>query len=271
MKKISIFFFGMTVLVLSANAQSKIFSETFGKPSDSKNEIIDSHVWDNGAPVSYSWTQVSGTPGSLNVRTSGTLSNDPSKGYASASGSGNLYFNGDITNSFTIKNITTSDYTNIQLSFGIIGSKTAGDAKKLKVEYSTNSTDFTQIAVSNLNNLNATITNWEVISGVSLPAASNLSLKFSTPNAGEIRLDDIIISGTSNSTSVNSLSSDARKIIVSNSTIILTGFTTGQLDIYNILGERVFTSELKETIQPQLPTGIYVVKIGNFIQKIYLK
>jgi len=271
MKKTTLLFLAIFALTITASAQDIIFKETFGTPSDPKNEVITDHVWDNGSPISYSWTQnATVAPGTLNIRTSGTSSSDPTYGYEGASGSGNLYFNKDATNSFIISNINTANFLDIQLSFGIIGSKNAGDAKKIKLEYSTNGTDYTQIAATNISNLTASITNWEVVSAVTIPNVSNIILKFSTPNLGEIRIDDLIITGTKIETSVNPLNTDNRKLTVSNATMTLKGFTTGNVEIYNIQGKRVFTSELKETIQPQLSKGLYIVRIGDFRQKISL-
>src|ERR1035437_1365611 len=184
MKKITSLLFGIFILANFVNAETiTIFKETFGTPTDSKNEVINNHVWDNGSPIVYSWIQTSTVaPGTLNIRTSGTLSSDITYGYTNASGLGNLYFNKDATNTFSISNINTSQYTDVKMTFGIIGSKTAGDAKKMNIEYSTNGTDYIQIATSEISNLNALTANWEVISGVELPSTNNLILKFSTPN-----------------------------------------------------------------------------------------
>jgi len=112
-------------------------------------------------------------------------------------------------------------------------------------------------------------------------ANSNFSIRFSTPNYNtldvsgtnelpEIRIDDIKITGTATTTSVNSLNSENRKVVASNATITLVGFTTGNVEIYNTQGKKVFASELKETIQPQLAKGLYIVRVGDFRQKISL-
>jgi len=57
-------------------------------------------------------------------------------------------------------------------------------------------------------------------------------------------------------------------VVVSNSTITLEGFTNGDIEIYTFQGKRVFISEFKDTIQPQLARGLYIIRIGNFRQKI---
>jgi len=97
-----------------------------------------------------------------------------------------------------------------------------------------------------------------------------LSIRFSTPNLGEIRLDDITITGTTLFTQVNSPIPDSRKLTVANSTITLEGSFSGNVEIYNFQGKKVFTSELKETLHPQLARGLYIIRIGDFRQKISL-
>ena len=44
----------------------------------------------------------------------------------------------------------------------------------------------------------------------------------------------------------------------------------GNIEIYNIQGKKVFTSDFKETIKPLLAKGIYIIKIGDYKQKISL-
>jgi hypothetical protein len=140
----------------------------------------------------------------------------------------------------------------------------------MKVEYSTNGTDYIQIAITNISNLTASITNWEVVSAVTLPNVSNLHLKFSTPNLGEIRIDDILITGTATATSVKTINPDNRKVTAFNSTLKLDGFTSGIVEIFNTQGKRVYMSAFKETIEPQLAKGLYIVRVGDFRQKISL-
>jgi hypothetical protein len=150
MKRITLLLFGIMVLSVLSNAQTTLFKETFGTTQTTREGCTsgttsglydpqkceryidhtwsaDSHVWNEGityTPVP-SATAVScddaGT--SLNIRT-----NNPST-YSEASADGNLYFNSNAINSFTISDINTSAYSNIMISFGIFG-KSTGDAKK---------------------------------------------------------------------------------------------------------------------------------------------
>jgi len=294
MKKNSLLFLGMAAFTATGiSAQTTIFKETFGTTQTTRegctsgttsglydpqkceryidhNWSAESHVWNEGityTPVSGITTSGCDDSGTtLNIRT-----NNPSlsSNYSGASGNGNLYFNSNATNSFTISGINTSAYSSVTISFGIFG-KSAGDARKIVVQYIDNGGSLTNIAATNIAALNATAKVWELISGVSLPSSGNLTVRFSTPNSGEIRLDDIIITGTVQPTSVNSLNTDKRKLNVSNSTITLTGFLNESVEIFNMQGKKMFTSELKETIQPKLAKGLYIVRIGDFRQKISL-
>lgn len=304
MKKITLLFLGIAALTFSAKAQTTIFKETFGtaqltrgtctsvsvpgtaeagKYDPQKNELFtdhiwsaDSHVWNAG--IAYSQTSDatansgacddSGT--TVNIRT-----NNPST-FTGASGDGNLYFNASVNNSFTVTGINTSGYDNVNLSFGIYGKNTS-DVTLLKLQYDSGSglTDLGTAQISALNTKKAT---WLTVTGLTLPAGTNLSLTFSTPDLNsankslplEIRIDDILITGTATATLVKTISPDNRKVTAYNSTIKLDGFTSGNVEIFNTQGKRVYTSVLKETIELQLAKGLYIVRVGDFRQKISL-
>jgi hypothetical protein len=301
MKKNYVFLVIGLSIAFTASAQSTIFLESFGttkatrdgctsvatpgtaeagKYDPQKNELFtdhdwssDSHVWNSG--ISYSQTSSIITQNacdssrtSLNIRT-----NNPSTTYTGASGNGNLYFNANATNSFTIDGINTSGYSSINLSFGIYG-KNKSDVTLLKLQYDSGA-GLTAVGTSQIAALSTTKATWLIVSGITLPASSNLSLKFSSPTLNgivpiEIRLDDIKITGTSTATSINSSTSDNRKVYVSKSTITLDGFASGSVEIFNTQGKKVLISALKENIPTNLAEGLYIIKIGNFIQKISL-
>ena len=292
MKKITLLFLGIAALTITANAQDIIFKETFGTTLANRDGCVtgtlssqydaskcekyadhvwdaSSHVWNSGivyTPVSRVTTNDCDSSGTtLNIRT-----NNPSS-YTNASGNGNLYFNSNTTNSFTISGISgivNNTYERYTLSFGIFG-KNAGDSKKIIVQYSDNGGALTNIAVTNIAALTSAKGKWEFISEVIVPVSNNLSIKFSTPTSGEIRIDDVTIIGSLSTLNKN-LNTDNRKLTVSNSIITFTGFTTGNVEIYNTQGKKVFTSVLSETIQPQLSKGFYIVRVGDFRQKISL-
>jgi hypothetical protein len=308
MKKFTLLFLGIAALTLNAKAQTTIFKETFGttqltrgtctsvsvpgtaeagKYDPQKNELftdhiwsIDSHVWNPG--VAYTQTSVAtANPGAcddsgttVNIRT-----NKPSA-YTGASGDGNLYFNANILNSFTITGINTLNYDNVSLSFGIYG-KNKADVTLLKIQYNIG-TGLIDLGASQIGALSTTKDSWSTISNIILPSSTNLSLTFYTPNTNplnllagvpqpiEIRIDDILITGTSTATLIKTVNQDNRKVTASNSTLKLEGFTSGNVEIFNTQGKRVYTSVLKETIEPQLAKGLYIVRVGDFRHKISL-
>ncbi|MDD5184004.1 MAG: hypothetical protein PHS84_01945 [Paludibacter sp.] len=272
MRKIITLAFTIVLLSITTSiyAQEVFYHESFGNPPYEKTEVLTKHVWDydsSTAGITYSWTYDEAVSpdsvASINVRF-----NNPSSGYTDVTGNGNLYFNSSVNNTFTISG-NTSDFDNILLSFGIFG-KNSGDAKKLVVQYAVNGGSFSSIAADKIASVNAIAKTWEWISTVSVPSANILSLKFSTPTGGEIRIDDVVLQGVKKNTAVIQPDSDRRKIIVSNSSITLQGFSEGKIEIYTIQGKKVFSSELIETINPQLRSGLYIIKIGNFTQKICL-
>ena len=308
MKK-SLLLSGIVMLSFAVNAQDIIFKETFGTTQSTRGTCISvsvpgtaeigkydpqkneqfadhlwsagSHTWNNG--IAYSQTSVPTTNAgacddtgtSVNIRT-----NNPST-FTGASGDGNLYFNANVNNSFTVSGINTSGYDNVNLSFGIYG-KNKIDVTLLKLQYNTGS-GLSDIGAIQIVALSTTKDTWLTVTNLTLPSAASLSLKFSTPATNpsnlklgvpqpiEIRIDDIQITGTVKvSDGTLQVNTDGRKITAANSILTLKGFTTGNVEIYDTQGKRVFTSGLSETIQPQLTKGLYIVRVGDFRQKISL-
>ena len=279
MKKITLLILGIAAMTLSAKAQTTIFSETFGTPTTMKGENIVNHVWDNSTStgITYSWTRGEpaspDTVGTLNVRSNNPSDSIAVGGLSTASGSGNLYFNKDVINSFTISGISSLDFNNISLSFMIYG-KNKSDVTLLKLQYDSGS-GLTDVGTSQISALSTKKATWLTVTGLTLPTSSNLSLTFSTPTLNvtaqiEIRIDDILITGTATATSVKTINPDNRKVTASNSTIKFDGFTSGNVEIFNTQGKRVYISAWKETIEPQLAKGLYIVRVGDFRQKISL-
>jgi hypothetical protein len=282
MKKITTLFLGIAALTFSANAQTTIFKETFGTPTTMKGEDIVNHVWDNSVStgITYSWNFAApvspDTVGTLNIRSNNPSDSIAVGGLSTASGFGNLYFNKSVINSFTISGINTSSFNNISLSFMIYG-KNKSDVTLLKLQYDSGS-GLTDVGTTQISALSTKKAIWSTVSGITLPASSNLSLTFSTPtlnvsNASapiEIRIDDILITGTATATSVKTINPDNRKVTAFNSTLKLDGFTSGIVEIFNTQGKRVYMSAFKETIEPQLAKGLYIVRVGDFRQKISL-
>ena len=279
MKKITLLFLGIAAFTFNAKAQTTIFSETFGTPTTMKGENIVNHVWDNtiSSGITYSWINVNpvspDTVGTINIRSNNPSDSIPVGGLSTASGLGNLYFNANVINSFTISGINTLNFNSISLSFMIYG-KNKSDVTLLKLQYDSGS-GLTDLGKTQISALSTKKANWLTVSNLSLPSSTNLSLTFSTPtlNASapiEIRIDDILITGTATATSVKTLNQDNRKVTAFNSTIKLDGFTSGIVEIFNTQGKRVYSSVLKETLVPHLANGLYIVRVGDFRQKISL-
>lgn len=217
MKKILLLIAASAALTASAEEAQVIFKETFGTPSSEKNEPIAEHVWDN--PIeSYAWvvginvdetTQAESE--ALNVR-----SNNPSKGYDDASGDGNLYFNNNNENSFSIMHINTADTDNNTLSFGIFGK---GDDEFHYVNSEMETKLAFRIKYYDLDNpyipegpedeedggvriddkIDAIISvakTWYHIEAIELPKLANMEIRFYCKKKCEVRLDDIVIAGT---------------------------------------------------------------------------
>ena len=302
MRKITFILVGILLLSGFANAQTIIFKETFGitktsrdgcttvavlgtaeagKYDPQKNENYSAHDWNDSTHVwnvGVVYAQISAataTAGAcdaaettLNIR-----GNNPST-YTGASGNGNLYFNANQTNSFTIRGINAHNYTNISLSFGVYG-KNKSDVTFLKVQCDTG-TGLADIATTQIAALSTTKATWLTVTGVTLPTSDSLLLKFSTPNLNgtapiEIRIDDVKVTGTQSLLGVNTSNVDNRKLYVTSSGLSFNGFTDETVQIFNTGGMRVYSAPVKDLIQPNLPTGLYIVKAGNFTQKITLE
>jgi hypothetical protein len=304
MKKNTLLLIIATAFTVCTNAQTTLFSETFGttkatrsgctsvsvpgtaetgKYDPQKNELFtdhdwsaDSHIWNNG--IAYSQTSATTTTAgacddsgtTLNIRTNNSST------LTGASGNGNLYFNANITNSFSVSGINTAGYNTINLSFEIYG-KNKSDVTLLKLQYD-NGSGFTDAGTTQIAALSTTKQTWLAVTGITLPASTSLNLKFSTPNTNstnagapiEIRIDDIKITGSTSETSLNSLTSGNRKLTITDSGITLDGFSSGNIEIFNIQGRKVFSSGWTKTVQPQLAKGLYIFRIGDFVQKISL-
>lgn len=162
-------------------SQTVIISENMGSPSGTT--AIASHTFQNSPTLTYS--------GTADVRIT-----TPSTGYTGSSGSGNVFFgtSGGNAKEFLISGINTSAYTSISLSFGVLSTSANS---MLTVEVSSDGTNYTALTV----NTTITANTWTLKTATgSIPAASNLRLKFSKNSIVSYRLDDVIISGTLAST-----------------------------------------------------------------------
>lgn len=190
MKKL--YFILLTLITgVTAFAQT-IYSENMGTPTGTT--AIATYVtgtapatFQNGAPIVYTGTA------DMRATTAST-------GYTGASGGGNVFITNNTDRYFQIDGLNTSAATseNLQLSFGHHKS-TAAATTELKVEVSTNGTDWTQLTYTREGG-----TGWALVTigGGVIPSSNSLSLKFSqTVTTPQFRLDDIKIVNTAASCS----------------------------------------------------------------------
>jgi hypothetical protein len=162
-----------------------ILSENFGTPT--ATTTIANYVTGT-APATFQSTAPITFSGTGSVRSSAV-----SSGYIGASGGGNGYLGTTTTPPAYIQigGINTSGYipANIQFTFGYW--TYAVPTTQMKLEYSTDGTNWTNIAF-----LNNTVAGWSLVTipPSTLPASSSLSLKFSqTGTTDQFRIDDIKI------------------------------------------------------------------------------
>ncbi|MDR0799621.1 MAG: T9SS type A sorting domain-containing protein [Dysgonamonadaceae bacterium] len=118
-----------------------------------------------------------------------------SSGYTGASGLGVVLLNSsDLT--LTLTGINTSDYSNLQLSFGLKRGKSNDQASgNIKVEYQdvTNGGSWTELTLPSTTFNTA----WALITASgTIPSTSNLSLRFTHLNSTARGIDDILLTGT---------------------------------------------------------------------------
>lgn len=190
MKKI--YFILLTLISGVSTIAQTIYSENMGTPTGTT--LIPAYVtgtapatFQNGSPIVYT--------GTADMRATTV-----SSGYSGASGGGNVFFTNNTDRYFQIDGLNTSSITteNLQLSFGHYKSTNAATTE-LKIEVSTNGTDWTQLAYTREGN-----TGWALVTigGGVIPSSTTLSLKFSqTVTTAQFRLDDIKISNSAASCS----------------------------------------------------------------------
>ncbi len=172
------------VTVNSFSISGALFSENMGTPGG--NTLVNNYSgWQNYGSYSYSST----TTNQSDVRTS-----TQSTGYAGASGSGNVFMGtagGTNPRDFIIGGINTTGYTGLSLSFGMHRNATS---ELLAVSVSTDGINYTPITTTVQPNTNS----WALVSDSigSIPATSNLRIKFEKASSVNFRIDDITLSGT---------------------------------------------------------------------------
>lgn len=169
-----------------AISQEIVFRETCGHPNDPVAATMYTG-WSNPVYPAFS--------GNAEID-----DDDPSHGYTSASGSGNIYFRGRANVQLIIDWINTVDYLDLSIEFGIHRLAPGSATAQVKIETSTDgetwkNLPFTARAES------ITSGGWELAkSQDKVPTASRLRIRISTQSANPraFRIDDITLRGIPN-------------------------------------------------------------------------
>lgn len=260
-----------------AQAEVTIFQEDFGTAASEKDEALEDHVWGGNPESMFSWTADEATGSSVNVRT-----NNPSD-YEGASGDGNLYFKGYA--SFTISGIDTKGYKDVRLSFGAFGKNAAdkydeskgetlvADVVNMKLTCAAGGetkelADFSKLDLDQGNKT------WTLVSGVTgVPAADGVSLTFTSavPNEdGGIRLDDIRLTGVDISAGIGNVNAGEEAIYYDGNSLSYRA-AGGAAAVYSVSGSRMLVVKAGDTVQLNLPEGIYVAKAGRASLKFVVR
>ena len=238
-------------------AQTTIYSENFGNPA--ATTLLTAYTgYQNSAPITYS--------GTADVRTS--MPSD----YTGASGQGCVFIAGVTTASgnqaktLIISGINTTNYQDLTLSFGH-QKGTNASSNELKVEVSSNGTDWTQLNYTRPTGSGTSV--WLVVTPTgTIPATSNLSIRFTNvldSNVG-FRVDDVKLTGNQ-TLAVNNVKKEKFNIyptVVTNGIICVTSATnqTKKVTIYDSTAKLVISRGTdKEVNVSQLPSGTYVMNV----------
>lgn len=248
----------LTFLVTSfVFAQTTIYSENFGNPS--ATTLLTAYTgYQNSAPITYS--------GTADVRTS-----TPSD-YSGASGQGCVFIgavtaaSGNPAKTLIISGINTSGYQDLALSFGH-QKGTNASSNELKVEVSSNGTDWTQLNYTRSTGSGTSV--WLVVTPTgTIPATSNLSIRFTNPldsNVG-FRVDDLKLTGTQ-TLAVNNVKKEHFNIyptVVTNGIICVTSANnqTKKVNIYDSSAKLVISRGTdKEINVSHLTKGTYIMNV----------
>jgi hypothetical protein len=143
------------------------------------------NVFQNTSPILFN--------GNADVR-----STTPSLSYVGASGSRNIFLTNSIGRYFEISGINTSNYNNIQLSFGQYKSTIASNGTELKIEISCDGINYSQLFFTPRTTGTGTAI-WSLITTTGqIPSCNNLRIKFTqTSTLPQFRIDDVKLVGYS--------------------------------------------------------------------------
>jgi len=130
---------------------------------------------------------------SLSMSGTGDMRNTSPSNYPGASGTWNTMLN-STGESFIIEGIDVSGYSNLKLSFGIRKSTLAEDGSGMRVESSPDGINWASLPISLPTGSGTAGWHYIQANGI-IQASSTLSIRFTSLNAIEFRLDDIKLTG----------------------------------------------------------------------------
>jgi autotransporter-associated beta strand protein len=176
----------ISVTVNAFTLPGTIFSENMGPGQTGVNIAIatysNTNGWQNGSPVTF--TSTAANAPDVRVTTA-------SSGYTGVSGGANVYFAAATgTRNLVISGVNTLGYSSIQLQFGLKADTIVG-GDPFVVEVSSDGTSYTPLTFTQ------PTTSWGLITASgTIPATSNLRLRFSKNTTAVFRLDDVKLTGT---------------------------------------------------------------------------
>ena len=175
------------VSAFASKAQSTIFSENFGTPTQTAG------VW----PSVSTFTGYQNY-GSLTFTGNADARTTTPSSYSGASASGNIFLTNTVGTNITISNINTLGYTAITMSLGIYKSTLASNGSDLKIQISTNGTTWTNLTYTLPMGAGTAI--WRLVSPTgTIPSVSNLRIRviMNTTSPGlQFRIDDLVLKGS---------------------------------------------------------------------------
>lgn len=240
--------FATVIMSVVAFAQTTFYSENMGTPT--ATTAISANTFQNGSPVTYS--------GTADVRITSA-----SSGYTGASGGGNIFFTGTAGTNFVISGINTSNYSNIQMSFGQLKSTNAA-SNELTVEVSSDGNTWTPLTYTRPTGTGTSNNYILVTPAGTIPSTANLSIRFTNTNTTQWRLDDLTLTGTSTTLAVSDIK-NVKGNFIKNTFVqddeIIFGSQVKDVKIYNMFGQVVKTSAKDSTILnvAELTRGNYIV------------
>lgn len=255
-----------------AGAQTTIFCETFDTAASEKDEAIEDHAWTTNGASYFSWSVNEYlTDGSADEYSSLNVRTNNASDYDGASADGNLYFKG--VASFTISGVNTQNYSDITLSIGGFG-KNKNDIQSMSLtidaDGSTTIYDFADLGFDGTKKTWSKVTISNIAQAESLKLTFTSSLAIDETDDGGIRLDDITLSGTAQTSSYVSLSAaDDEQITIVGRTIAY-GATAGLAEVYDLSGRKIATVVAGDSVTLS-EAGVYVIRTGTATRKYIVR